>query len=654
MKQPLPLSLTNLSIGVKLTIGFGVLVFLTLAVGGLSYFGSTAATEGIERTANQRVPTALVAVRAQATLLRMISDARGYLALGSQEGEQNFRASYTENERRFRDDLAELDRLSPNLTPENQRRVRALRETFEQRWAGLPDRLFELRDDQLDREPAYRLLTTDGSRSAGQTLININSIIGSQALREPTTENIRLLGDMARFQGTFASMFSGLRGYVTTRNRIFRQEYEVNRTANEDAWETLQGEAALLTPGQQAALTAIARERTAFLGLPDQIIQILEGEHWREDLFLFRTRAIPLADTMEKLLGELTDDQQTRLQTELNAGRVGLATANQQILVVAMLALLIGIALAVIFRARIVGPVRRLTAVAGRIQGGDLEQQARVESHDEIGILAETFNNMTGKLSRTLEQISTEKRRASDLLDVVIPMGVTLSAERDFNRLLEKMVVEAMEFCRADGGILYLRTQDEHLRYVMVRGVSRGLAYGGTTGAEPPFPRLTMAEPGDAPATGQLAIQAAVQGQATNLHPPAAGGALLVEHRIFDHANGADDAPYPIVSALTLPLKNNEGDALGVLQLLNASDQETGQLAPFDANLHQMMESFSSLAAAALEAYIREQSLRHEIQQLRIEIDESRRQKQVSEIVDTDFFQELQTKARGLRQRRAT
>jgi hypothetical protein len=64
-----------------------------------------------------------------------------------------------------------------------------------------------------------------------------------------------------------------------------------------------------------------------------------------------------------------------------------------------------------------------------------------------------------------------------------------------------------------------------------------------------------------------------------------------------------------------------------------------------------MMESFSSLAVAALESYIREQALRQEIQQLRIEIDEARRQQQVSEIVDTDFFQDLRSKARDLRRR---
>jgi GAF domain-containing protein len=108
---------------------------------------------------------------------------------------------------------------------------------------------------------------------------------------------------------------------------------------------------------------------------------------------------------------------------------------------------------------------------------------------------------------------------------------------------------------------------------------------------------------------------------------------------------------YHTTSLLDIPLKNNQNQVLGVLELANAQDVETGEVIPFDANLQQMMESFSLLAVAAFEAYIREQSLRQEIQQLRIEIDESKRQQQVSEIVDTDFFQDLRAKARNLRNR---
>ncbi len=50
--------------------------------------------------------------------------------------------------------------------------------------------------------------------------------------------------------------------------------------------------------------------------------------------------------------------------------------------------------------------------------------------------------------------------------------------------------------------------------------------------------------------------------------------------------------------------------------------------------------------------YQREQSLRVEVAKLRIEIDDTKRMRQVNEIVDTDFFRDLQSKASDLRSRR--
>src|SRR6185503_7134426 len=47
--------------------------------------------------------------------------------------------------------------------------------------------------------------------------------------------------------------------------------------------------------------------------------------------------------------------------------------------------------------------------------------------------------------------------------------------------------------------------------------------------------------------------------------------------------------------------------------------------------------------------YQREQSLKRQVEALKIEIDETKRKKQVSEIADSDFFRELQAKARDMR-----
>jgi len=46
-------------------------------------------------------------------------------------------------------------------------------------------------------------------------------------------------------------------------------------------------------------------------------------------------------------------------------------------------------------------PIRLLTAIVQRIQGGDLNQIAPVTSHDEIGILSSAFNGMTTSLLET-------------------------------------------------------------------------------------------------------------------------------------------------------------------------------------------------------------------------------------------------------------
>ncbi len=50
--------------------------------------------------------------------------------------------------------------------------------------------------------------------------------------------------------------------------------------------------------------------------------------------------------------------------------------------------------------------------------------------------------------------------------------------------------------------------------------------------------------------------------------------------------------------------------------------------------------------------YQREQTLRRQVEELKIEIDEAKRQKQVSEIVDSDFFLNVQERAQAMRLRR--
>jgi two-component system, cell cycle response regulator len=65
-----------------------------------------------------------------------------------------------------------------------------------------------------------------------------------------------------------------------------------------------------------------------------------------------------------------------------------------------------------------------------------------------------------------------------------------------------------------------------------------------------------------------------------------------------------------------------------------------------DDALGQLARVFQRMAR---EVYAREQALKKQVQQLRIEIDETRAARQVAEITETDYFQDLQRKVDQLR-----
>ncbi|HEX8411838.1 MAG TPA: methyl-accepting chemotaxis protein [Thermoanaerobaculia bacterium] len=67
----------------------------------------------------------------------------------------------------------------------------------------------------------------------------------------------------------------------------------------------------------------------------------------------------------------------------------------------------------------IVRPILALVETARQIAKGDLTQKARVESGDEIGVLAEAFNGMTGNLERTVHSLVQSQAKLKNVVETV-------------------------------------------------------------------------------------------------------------------------------------------------------------------------------------------------------------------------------------------
>ncbi len=207
---------------------------------------------------------------------------------------------------------------------------------------------------------------------------------------------------------------------------------------------------------------------------------------------------------------------------------------------------------------------------------------------------ASTTDTTTGLRFATF----AESNAADDLvqrLDQLNAIGASLSAERDINRLLEAILTAAKTITRADGGTLYRLTEEKSLRFEIVRTSSLKYYLGGTTGNPVPFYPIQLYKDGK-PNQTMVAAQAALTGKTINIADAyTAEGFDFTGTRAFDAKTG-----YRSKSFLTVPMRNHEGETIGVLQLINAQHPGSGEIVPFSASDQRLAESLASQAAVAL------------------------------------------------------
>ncbi|MFB3090140.1 MAG: GAF domain-containing protein, partial [Gammaproteobacteria bacterium] len=175
-------------------------------------------------------------------------------------------------------------------------------------------------------------------------------------------------------------------------------------------------------------------------------------------------------------------------------------------------------------------------------------------------------------------------------------VGVALSAEKDHDRLLEIILMRAKEMTRADGGTLYLQTEENTLKFEIVHTDSLGIRMGGTQGEPISFYPVNLVNDDGEPNMHNVAACAALKNETINIADAYSNEEFdFTGTRQFDKKTG-----YRSKSFLTVPMTNHENKIIGVLQLINATDAKTGEIRAFSALDQQVVESLASQAAITL------------------------------------------------------
>ncbi|MBU1397892.1 MAG: HD domain-containing protein [Proteobacteria bacterium] len=201
-------------------------------------------------------------------------------------------------------------------------------------------------------------------------------------------------------------------------------------------------------------------------------------------------------------------------------------------------------------------------------------------------------NNLNKLLKSVLKAVKSYAENQLKHIEQRTKIGLALSIEKDIDKLLEMIVLEARAMSNADAGTLYIKDKEnQHLDFKIMQNDTMNVRMGGTSGVDIKLPPVPMYIDGK-PNHFNVSSHVAISGNIINIPDVyEAEGFDFTGPKKYDAKTG-----YRSKSMIVIPLTNHENDIIGVLQLLNAKNPETGEVIGF---LNEYVDDIASLASQA-------------------------------------------------------
>ena len=206
-----------------------------------------------------------------------------------------------------------------------------------------------------------------------------------------------------------------------------------------------------------------------------------------------------------------------------------------------------------------------------------------------------TNNQINKMLHNVVESITNLAEEQLLHIHSLTRIGESLSSETDLDKIFDMILDEGISFTRADAATIYTVNQDAtKLQFEIVYNATLNLRKGGTR--EPVnWKSIDLYDENGNPVDNKIV---------TNVYHHKHSLCFVDVYK----AEGYDvsgtiktdrENNYRCKSMLTIPLKNHEDTVLGVIQFINAMDEE-GNIIPFTEEHKAMLSSLASQAAIAL------------------------------------------------------
>ncbi len=180
-------------------------------------------------------------------------------------------------------------------------------------------------------------------------------------------------------------------------------------------------------------------------------------------------------------------------------------------------------------------------------------------------------------------------------IDRLREIGIALSAETNLDKIFDMILEEAISYTNADGATIYSVSKDKSfLDFRVVYNRTMNLRMGGTHGPIS-WPSIALYQPDGTKQLRNMATYVAHKCTAQRIED-------VYNQELFDNSGTRkmdQTNNYRSKSMMAFPLKDHEQEVLGVVQLINAMNDE-GEVISFTDEHMAMLNALASFAAISM------------------------------------------------------
>ena len=399
----------DMDVSAKLNFGFGSLLILMVTIIVLCFYTVYMAHSDITRSVEEFYPVTHEVEDLQQKLWSMILKERAYLVLGGRTDRAEFRRA----EKRF---SKQIENLRKFVSVEDYSVLKEISEDFKE-WQAYSGNVFELRQKPVENYPALKIYKSDIQSLRVSVFRYIRAIESKIESDGASDLPIRLLGALLEYKNSLEKVFSNLEEYAKTGNPSFRYLLDSYIHSSRTNLGRLVNLGRSSDADIENLVESISEDHDKIGNIIPEILEIAGSEERSKALQIFKEKITPLADKMIDTLEGFNRTKQNQLNELLGNTGDQLEFLEKIVIITAILAAFISFLSIWAVYNTLTRPVRALSDTAERIAQGNFYTRCSLETKDELGRLAKSFNTMTSRLQGTISKLENHRLYLKEMVE---------------------------------------------------------------------------------------------------------------------------------------------------------------------------------------------------------------------------------------------